>query len=341
MDRRQEIKELIPAVYNISSDRTSEGCTGEACKCGKCICMDGEQAALLQGILIKEDFIAMDIREGKTVFRNIQQGACQDLRCQWAVQEFVDWLIPHRDRIQRDKLECLIDSAVQSGQADFVDMLGSVPAVYMINSYRELEDRESLINLCVYASCPQRYLDQLLRAVICCTIGCYLKGNSDEWSAYAEKTAEMFGSLNDLFEHSEERIEELLEVMDDYYIRLGRKGGRIHFAQNMLGECRDRMRMTRDRKLAVCEGEKSRQWYRVLKKIFEIMGIPAEKFPELTFVDSPIYPSDYDDVIQVLDEVMGERDKACGVLKKISDVFLDGKDLVDEEVIQQLRRIAA
>ncbi len=58
-------------------------------------------------------------------------------------------------------------------------------------------------------------------------------------------------------------------------------------------------------------------------------------------MDSPIYPSDYDDVIQVLDEVMGERDKACGVLKKISDVFLDGKDLVDEEVIQQLRRIAA
>lgn len=343
MDRRQEIKDLIPAVYNISSDRTSEDCINEACKYGKCICMDSEQAALLQGILIKEDFIGMDIQEGRCLFRNLQQGTGQNQRCSQAIQgnnRLPDWLIPYRDQDDRDKLDSMIENAVQNGQADFVDMLGAVPAIYMINSSRELEDRESLINLCVYASCPQRYLDQLLRAVICYTIGCYKKANPDVWSDYTQKIAAMFCRLNHLFDHSEERMEKLLEAMDIYYNKLGEKGGRIHFAQNMLGECRDKMRNAQDRKLAICEGEKSKQWYRILKKIFEIMGMSVEGFPELTFVDSRMQPSDYDDIIQVLDKVRKERDKASKVLEKIRAVFYSEKDIVDEEVIQELRRIA-
>ncbi len=343
MDRKQEIKELIPAVYNISSDQTSMKCINETCIYGKCICMDSEQSELLQGILIKEDFTGMDIRNGRCLFRNLQQGAGGDRRCPLAVQgnsQLSEGLIPYRDLTDRDRLGSMIEYVVRSGQADFADMLGSIPAVYMINSSRELDDRESLINLCVYASCPQRYLDQLLRAVICHTIGCYKKTDPGEWSAYARKIAKLFDSLNNLFEHSEEQIEELLEVMDLYYIKLGEKGGRIHFAQNMLGECRDRMRNVRDRKLAICEGEKSRQWYRILKKIFQIMGLSVKAFPELTFVDSRKQPSDYDDIIEVLDDVKADREKAWKVLEKIQNVFYNGLDITDEEVIQELQRIA-
>lgn len=340
MDRRQ-IKELIPALYNISSDQTSDKCTNETCIYGKCICMDTEQLELLQGILIKEDFVSMDIRDGRCLFRNLQQGVARDRRCPLAVQgSLSEGLIPYRDLTAMDQLDSMIEHAVQGGQADFADMLGSVPAVYMINSSRETKDRESLVNLCVYASCPQRYLDQLLRAVICYTIACYKKMDPGKWGEYTQKIAELFDSLNKMFENSGEQIEELLEVMDLYYNKLGEKGGRIHFAQNMLGECRDRMRNVRDRKLAVCEGEKSRQWYRILKKIFQIMGMSVKAFPELTFVDSRKQPSDYDDIIRILDSVKSDGQKARKVLDKVQTIFYRGLDITDEEVIQELERIA-
>lgn len=346
MDKGQQIKGLIPAVYNVRFDQTAGSCMNEACKYGKCICMDSEQAGLLQGILVKEDFIGMDIRKGNFLFFNLQHGAAQaDQKCPQAVQgneRLPDWFVPHRNLVGWEELDRQIGEAVRDGQADFADMLGSVLAVYMINSSRELDERESLLSLCVYASCPQRYLDQLLRAVICYTIGCYKKGDTTKWSEYTQKITELFHKLNILFDNSEKRIEELMEVMDHYFTRLGvkGKGSQIRMAQNVLGECRDRIKNVPNRKLAVCEGEKSKQWYRILKKIFEIMGMPMKGFPELNFVDPKISPSDYDDIIQIMNDVMADQNKTCQVLEKIRDVFYYGRDITDDEVIQELRRIS-
>lgn len=339
---RQEIKDLVAALYNSRFDRESEECGNKACKFGKCICMDSEQAGLLQGMLI-EDFIGMDIRKGRCVFQNVQQGSGSGRECREAEKgnkQSSDWLIPNKRLADWDELGRLIRSVARDSQTDFADMLGSIPAVYMINSSRELEERDSLIHLCVYASCPQRYLDQLLRAVICYTIGCYKIGNTEHWRAYTEKVAGLFRKLNLLFDHCEEQINRLDEVMDGYYTVLSREKSDIgiRLAQNALSECRDKIRNTPDRKLAVCEGEKSKQWYRILKKIFEIMGMSI-KFPDLSFVDPRIQPSDYDDIIQVLDRVAHDRDKTCRVLSKIQHVFYYKGDITDDEVIRELQSI--
>lgn len=342
MDSRQEIKDLIPEVYNIRFGQTLKDCINEVCTLGKCICMDSEQAGLLQGILLKEDFIGMEIRGGRCLFRNLQQGDGQKQRCLQAAEGkgLPDWFIPHRNRIDREQLDAMILQLGRSRRTDFADMLGSVPAVYMINSSRELDKRESLINLCVYTSCPQRYLDQLLRAVICYTVGCYKKADPSEWGTYTQKVAEIFRRLNSLFEHSRERMEELLEVVDAYMVELGQGGSGLRLAQNTLSECRERMQAASDIRIRICEGDKSRQWYRILKKIFQIMGMPVKEFPELTFVDFQRQPSDYDDIIRILDDVKADRVKACKVLEIIQNVFYNGQDITEEEVIQELQRIA-
>lgn len=114
----------------------------------------------------------------------------------------------------------------------------------------------------------------------------------------------------------------------------GKEAVKIRNAQNALDAFRDKA--GRAETCFVCEAEKCAQWYRILKKIFEVMEMDVGMFPQLSFAKSKEQASDYDIIIRGLDELKGNSSKRQSVFEKIRSVFSDREVTADAELIDKL-----
>ena len=340
-----ELEDYVPILYNVIFEGAKE-CYSHSCEDGKCICMDSEQMGLLRKMLSEDDEIVMDLTGGKAVFKNMQSKLIAGWICRQAPKTgkrgsetffFRGNLLG--DKEAKIKLEEL--GAIGSA---FEEVIKSIPVIIKTNYSHNIENRDTLINLCAYAACSEKCIYILFRAVICRTIGCCQRaGNQEEKEQYAAKVAEMFERLNCLYRESNE-IRGILHddiesyISDWYNIKDDEVKGLIRNICRVLEEYRKEIQMSKGNLLQVYEKGKCEKLYCILKKIFETGNVSTKGFPKLEFDSSEQDGTEYDAIIDMLDKVKDNQEKLSRIWEKLFRVFWTDVE-VPSESIEEMQKI--
>ena len=336
MIKEQEIKDCTPAFYNVIFDRKTK-CYSSSCIDGKCICMDSEQAGLLRKLLSEDDQISMNFEGERVVFKNSQSHPLQEWVCSQASEAesvYSQKFFTHQNIFKGSELQEILDGFIKLGNG-YEDVFKSIPVIYMINYSKDIRSRDTLINLCVYASCAEQYLYVLFRAVICRTIGCCKMAKSQE--EYASELAKLFGRLDNLLNSRTEGKRRLLQVIDDYITAWrnmndeeGIADARMIF--NLLNEYRKHLLDSEKETFFDRERERYGNLYCLLKKILETENISTKNFPVLNFVDMTKNDTEYEDIIKILDAAKGDIEKLDRILSELNMIFWSGIDIPSETI---------
>lgn len=339
MSKQQKIEDYVPVLYNINFD-TKKGCDSHTCKKGKCICMDEEQAGLVRKIYSEDDQIAMDLVDSRFVFRNLQQKCIDELVCNTTADTYGRGSLFKINGYIEEKFNQLLDALAKYGSNVIADVWNTIPVVFMVNSVQKIQDRNTLVDLCVYAPCPERYLFILFRAAICRTVGCCKNAKNDlEKTQYAQELAKLFCKLNDQFKQRSQ-IDRLRAVIREYARNCyNKEQGLIRNVANVLDEFEKQLRTGSGRKISDYDLAKCGNLYSILLKILQTGEMSIDSFPTLEFVKESTNATEYDEIVQILERVQHDKEKLASVLTELSNVFWKDVD-VSSEALAKMENIA-
>lgn len=341
----RKIEDCIPVLYNIIFAADSDACEIVACRSGKCICMDMEQAGLLRKILSDDDQIIMDIDAKRTIYINLQNKYREEFACDDAVSEENRRLFFRKNRDSNlDEIKKIFREIARSWN-HFADVWQTIPVVYMINENQSILNRNTLVHLCAYAPCPERFLYIFFRVAICKTAG-YCKHMEDnlQTQQYANNLAKLFQSLNAAFKGRGIKEEKQLDRAIDEYIRQCRTQEPyvdMHEVRNMANQLEAYRREQPGFWRTISSHELARcgKLYEIVLKIFQTVDISTAAFPDLVFVKKKLTGyTEYDEIIHILDAVKNDQKKLFEILSEVSCVFSKDVD-VPTESIEEMQKI--
>lgn len=343
-----KIADYTFVLYNVlfynGKPNNSDKCSSLLCKRGSCICIDHEQTGLLRTLLSGEDTIVLPFVKGQQFSMNLQNILHKENLCQQTELElYCNRFSPECEEHVNKMMEVYGVSNLC-----LLDVIKTLPIQYATNSLHKFEERDSLLYLCRYAPCSEKYLSILFRALICRTIGCCKKAKTrEEKEAYATELVAVLKRLKSILEQ------------DDEQLRSQYQRGAIIFMQNwqllesdlcksltdpilweLMDYSKNLMESSENSKENLEEG-KHYYMYRLLKKILETADISTTDFPELPFKDYPdsaSFEPANNKVLSILDQA-----KNAGKLNEIwtilFNVFWNEDEIPSEEIENMLHSI--
>lgn len=320
----------------------SNRCSSLLCKRGNCICIDHEQTGLLRKLLSDEDTIVLPFIKGQPFSKNLQNTLHKENLCQQTKLELYHDRFPsvYNTRLDRMITEYLVSSFC------LLDVIKTLPVQYATNSLHKFENRDSLLYLCRYAPCSEKYLSILFRALICTTIDCCQKAKNDaEKKAHAEGLVSVLNRLKEIFEQEDKQL------MNQY------QHGAITFMTNwqlLESDLCKSLTNTVSRELTDYLGKYSENLnnnleegkhyhlYALLKKILETADISTTDFPDLPFRDYPDaadFECEYTTVQSILETAKQNADTLNEIWKTLYNIFENGDEIPSEEIDHMLHSI--
>lgn len=349
-----KIEDCTHSLYNIwfAGAKRKNECLSIRCSKGSCICIDREQTGLLRKVLSKEDRMAMSFVGERAFFQNLQNPLWEEDICGDAVTD---------KTIYCNALFCNKFSPVDEGNVcqiikeynvkGLLDVIKMIPAIYTTNSLHRFEERESLIYLCKYAPDAEGYITVLLRMVICATIDCCQKAKTKEQKEAYE------GSLVKLFNRLETVLYQDYGKMDKYCIENVEAYSEIWkktklkcckpYALAILSELqtyRQELEESVERPEMTEETNRHQKLYSLLKKILTTADVSAKNLPELFLVDcgdSENTKTEYDEIMEILDEVKSDAGKLGETWEILSRIFEVGEDIPAYELAKMRLLVAS
>lgn len=341
-----KIADYTFVLYNVlfynGKPNNSDKCSSLLCKRGSCICIDHEQTGLLRKLLSDEDTIVLPFVKGQPFSKNLQNTLHKEYLCQQTGLElYCNSFSPECEEYVNKMMEVYGVSSLC-----LLDVIKTLPVQYATNSLHKFEERDSLLYLCRYAPCSEKYLSILFRALICRTIGCCEKAKTrEEKEAYV---TELVAVLN--------RLKAILE-QDDEQLRNQYQRGAIIFMENwqllesdlcksltdtMLCELMDYLQNYSEYSNQNLEEGKHYHLYALLKKILETADISTTDFPDLPFrdyQDAADFECEYVKVQSILDQAKRDTDKLNEIWKTLFDIFWSEDEIPSEEIDHMLHSI--
>ncbi len=346
-----KIEDYTFALYNImfADIEADDECYSLMCKDGKCICLDYEQAGLLRKLLSDEDQIAMFSKGERFYFRNLQsslliEGICEQISADKEI--YCDVFFRNRFFPEYKEKLCQIITACGACHNNLMNVIKSIPTIYMTNSLHKIEERDSLIYLCIYSPCTERYISILLRAIICRTIGCCQRAeNRESKESYVYELAKLLNRLAALLVRDDRKIvnqcinavEEYNVIWENFQEDVGEALTRT--ISNGLQEYRKELEGYIEKRVDAYEEGRHNKLYCILKKILETADMSVTALPDFQFADFECEITDYDKVINLLDSVKSDAEKLDKIWSILSRIFWEGEDIPTDD-LEQMERIA-
>lgn len=348
---KHKIEDCTSVLYNIAfvDPKKDDKCYSLMCRDGKCICMDREQSGLLRKILSEEDQMAMEYAGERFFFQNLQSQLFQEGVCKQSLASqdtYYETLFYNRFLLPEDEEKlCEIIEAYRFLNRNLMDVIKSIPTIHMVNATLDIKERNSLIYLCIYSPYAERYMSILFRAIICRTIGCCQKGETqEEKEQYVCELAKLFEQLAELYDKdTQEIINTIAKCVERYIdgwkkIESGQCGAEVRNILNELQVYSRELENAATRHMAEEEGRYSKL-YCILKKILETADISVKGLPDLPFADFEDEKTDYDKVVNILDIVKNDEAKRKEIWSILSRIFWGGEDIPTDE-IEEMEQIA-
>ena len=322
-------------------------CDSKQCNTKKCICMDNEQAGLFRKLLSEEDQIVMDLMEGegRFFFQNMQSRLFEERIChQTPFDQNIYCNVFYRNRYFphcKEKL-CQIVEAYMYSDNNLMNVIKSVPTIFATNSLHKIGERDSLIYLCRYSPCAERYISVLLRAIICRTIGCCQRAkNQEEKEAYVSELAKLLHRLAAVLDQdSSEMVDQCIDTAERYidmWKDTGLGKSVVGNISHELQEYGEELRRAKRKRLVTYEEGRYDKLYRILKKILETADVSITALPDLPFADFEDGETDYDTVMDILDNVKNDAGKLTKIWSILSLIFWSGEDIPSDKMEQMER----
>lgn len=341
-----KIEDCTSVLYNIMFAGILEDnqCDSKQCDTGKCICMDKEQAGLFRKLLSEEDQIAMCFMEGRFVFQNMQNRLFEEGIChQTPFDQNIYCNVFFRNRYFPLCKEILCQRLEEYKYSDnnLMNVIKSVPTIFVTNSLHKIGERDSLIYLCRYSPCAGRYISVLLRAIICKTIGCCQgAANQEEKEAYVSELARLLHRLAAVLDQdSSEMLDQCIDKVEKYIDMWKATGLRKSVIENISHELQgygEELRCGQGERIATYEDGTYDKLYCILKKILETADVSITALPDLPFAGFED-ETDYDIVMDILDNVKNDAGKLTKILSILSRIFWGGEDIPSDEMEEMMR----
>lgn len=349
----QKIEDCMPVLYNVMFADENERSECDSLKCwdGKSICMDKEQAGLLRKLLSEEDQIAMCFAGERVYFQNLQNRLSEKYFCTQAPTErdvYCDKLFHNRHfPDEKEKLGQLV-KLHELSSIGLMNVIQSIPAIYMINSLYEIKERDSLIYLCRYAPCVETYISMFLRAIICRTIGCCKKaGDRGQKEAYVWELAKLLNKLAGVLTQNNIKMKKQYRKAVGKYIDMWKQLEAVYMGcsianviSSSLQNYEEKLGDKDQKQIDVIPKGSYDKLYRILQKIHETTDMPKVDFPNLPFESFEDDETDYDEVMHILDNVKDDVNKREEILSILSRIFWGGEDIPTDE-LDRMREIAS
>ncbi|MBD5513918.1 MAG: hypothetical protein HDR06_04485 [Lachnospiraceae bacterium] len=318
-------------------------CDSLLCERGKCICIDHEQTGLLRKLLSEEDQIVLPFEDEWPFSLNLQNILREENRCAQSEKKmYRNIFFP-----EYEEIVFRLPEAYYVYNHHLLDVIKSIPILYTTNSMHKIKERDSLIYLCRYAPCAERYLSVLLRGVICRTIGCCKNAETpEEKEAYARKLVKSLNRLKTVLNQNDKKIlYQCIDNVNTYISKWDKLNSNISVSLNLpishelmvyweeLNDCTENL-------TAKNEDGRHDKLYCLLKKILETADIRTTDFPELPFAeykDAADIKTDYDKVIDILDHVKHDTNKLEKIWTILSRIFWSGEDIPTDEMEKMIR----
>lgn len=341
------IEDCTSVLYNIMFTGIPEDdqCNSRKCDTGKCICMDNEQAGLFRKLLSEKDQIAMCPTDERFFFNNMQSQFYEEGVCKQApFNQDIYCNVFYRNRYfpQSKKILCQMVEKYTYSDNRLMDVIKSVPIIFVINSLHKIKERDSLIYLCRYSPCAERYMSVLLRAIICRTIGCCQRAkNQEEKEAYVSRLAGLLHRLAAVLDYDgTEMLDQYIDTVDMYIDMWRAAGLRESAAENISHELRryrEELCRSKRKRMATYEDGRYDKLYCILKKILETADVSITALPDLPFADFEDGETDYDIVMSILDNVKNDVGKLAEIWSILSRIFWSGEDIPSDEMEEMER----
>ncbi len=348
MEIKREIKCYTPGLYNIVCGEGNERCNGYSCEEGKCICMDKEQEGLLRKLVSRQDLLIMNINGDRICFVNLASSFVEEWICSYETKgECSKNFFDFTKSINDAELQKFLENR-SGGNIEYDDILKVIPVIYMINFSNKIEDRNPIINLCVFSDCQDFYLTEVFKSVICRTIACCKKAEKQEQKdAYVHTLALMIKRLNDTFNKQISEKDKVVCAIDSYSQAWRKSKSKIKWGTRAISHMLETYRKDVEEKIEntreISEEYKYDKLYSISKKILETSGVSTDILPSLSFVNierinNEYQYTEYDEILGILDAVKSDKDKLVNVWDAINKIFLYDAEVSTED-IEELQQI--
>lgn len=336
-------------LYNVmfydESITENDKCDSLKCEEGKCICLDCEQNGLLRKVLSEEDQIAMNFSGERIFFQNLQNRSYKDSVCKQVTPDneiyynglFRNRFFPEYTNTIEQMLKTYDISNLR-----LLEVIKSIPILFTTNSLHKFEERDSLIYLCRFSSYAERYISILLRAVICKTLGFFQQENNQSArEAYVNRIGQFLTRLETVYSLDDNlTLNQCIDCVEKYRdIWDKMKGTRRASIVDALDEYGKQL----EDRVSNCDEPRHHKLYSLLKKIFVTADLSITALPELPFTDyedAQDIITDYDCVMDILEQVKQEEDKLKEIWEILSRIFWGGEDIPTDDM-ERMRSIAA
>lgn len=337
-------------LYNVMfyNQNKTDSCYSKLCEGEKCICIDREQSGLLRKLWSPDDMIAACVSDEYLFFLNEQNPLQEYDLCKDSPREIASKYPLFRNRFFPEYIEILngMSELPVSSALSMMNVVKTIPILYTTNSMHSFKERESLIYLCKYAPCTETYQLILLRALICKAIGCCQRASLEEKENYLAGLTDFLNRLKIKLEQDDkDMIDQCAENVEMYiqkWNELIRTDESLRFSGPSIGnELQDYLNelVGISEKSSTADSTGTRyNLYLLLKKILQTANLSISDLPELPFENyRNSVGTDYDQVIDILDNVRHDTDKLREIWAILAQVFWRSEDITKEEIEKMMQ----
>lgn len=337
-------------LYNVMfyNQNKTDSCYSKLCERGKCICIDREQTGLLRKLWSPDDMIAVCVSDEHFIFTNEQNPLQEDDFCKDSPREIASKYPLFRNRFFPEYTEILngMRGLPASFAPSMMNVLKTIPILYTTNSMHSFKERDSLIYLCKYAPCTETYQLILFRALICKAIGCCQRASLEEKENYLSDLTDFLNRLKKKLEQDDQdMINQCAENVERYiqeWDKLIQTDASLLFFAPSIG---DALQDYLNELVGISERSSTADntgtlynLYLLLKKILETANLSISGLPELPFENYRYSEgTDYDQVIDILDNVRHDTGKLREIWEILAQVFWKGEDIIKEEIEKMMQ----
>ncbi len=338
-------------LYNVMFYNQSEtdSCYSKLCEGEKCICIDNEQTGLLRKLWSPDDMISVFVSGERFFFLNEQNLLQEDDFCKDSPEKIASKYPLFRNRFFPKYAEILsgMGETPASSALSMMNVVKTITILYTTNSMHSFKERDSLIYLCKYAPCTETYQLTLFRALICKAIGCCQRANSEEKENYLSGLTDFLKRLKKTLEQDDKDVIDQCAENVEMYIQkwnelISQTDASLLFSRLSIGnELQDYLNELEGiigRPSTVNNTGTLHNLYLLLKKILETANLSISDLPELPFKNyKDSVGTDYDQVIDILDNVMHDTGKLREIWAILAQAFWRSEDISEEEIEKMMQ----